>query len=202
MLTISQGYTLWSFRREIIYVSLVFIFVAILTVLGVLLVTQTGIPAISDSLVSVDPRTHKVTLHYPNGAVYKELDVSSTWPVTGIYTLEFGQSDLPYQPLHTGIDIANSEGKIGDPVTPFMPGKVIYIGLLSWGYGKYVVLDHSDSVTSLYAHLSRINVTVGQDVKPGDIIGLEGSTGWSTGPHLHFQINVFGIPVNPRLFVQ
>lgn len=114
-------------------------------------------------------------------------------------TLEFGESDLPYQLFHSGIDIAS---KKGDPVTSFMPGKVIYAGEIFWGYGKHVIIDHGDNITSTYAHLDKINVKEGQEVKPGDVIGLEGSTGWSTGNHLHFQINVFGVPVNPRVFLK
>jgi len=72
---------------------------------------------------------------------------------------------------------------------------------LSWGYGNYVVIDNGNNVTSLYAHLSKIVVTKGQNVQPGDVIGLEGQTGWATGPHVHFETRVFGIPVNPRTFV-
>lgn len=56
-------------------------------------------------------------------------------------------------------------------------------------------------LSALYAHLDKINVKEGQEVKPGDVIGLEGNTGWSTGDHLHFQISVFGVPVNPRVFI-
>lgn len=55
---------------------------------------------------------------------------------------------------------------------------------------------------SIYAHLSKIDVTTGQQVTLKDIIGKEGQTGWATGPHLHFQINVFGLPVNPRIFLR
>lgn len=96
------------------------------------------------------------------------------------------------------MDIA---GKKGDPITTFMPGKVIYAGEIFWGFGKHVIIDHGDNISSLYGHLDKINVKKDQDVKPGDVIGLEGSTGWSTGPHLHFETRVFGIPVNPKSFI-
>lgn len=82
-----------------------------------------------------------------------------------------------------------------------MTGKVIYTGELSWGFGKHVIIDNGNNITSIYAHMSQILAKVGDNVTPGDTIGLEGKTGWATGPHLHFQINVFGIPVNPRTFV-
>jgi len=201
MLTFSQAYTIYSFRREITYIVIAFVFTILTALIAILLVTQTGISAISDVLVQADPQSHTVTLFYPNGSVFKKINASTVWPITGVITLEFGQSNFPYQVLHTGIDIANAQGKIGDPITPFMQGKVIYAGEISWGYGKHIIIDHGDNMTSIYAHLSQINVSVGQDVKPGDIIGLMGSTGWSTGPHLHFQTNVFGMPVNPRVFI-
>ena len=82
-----------------------------------------------------------------------------------------------------------------------MKGKVIYAGETSTGFGKHVEIDHGHHIVSIYGHLDTIAVTVGQEVDLGTIIGTRGNTGWSTGPHLHFQINVFGIPVNPRVFL-
>jgi len=114
--------------------------------------------------------------------------------------LEFAQSSL-YQLFHTGIDIANPNGYIGDPITPFMDGTVIYEGEIFWGYGKHIIIDHGDNITSVYAHLDKIYVFKGQKVKIGDQIGTMGETGWVTGPHLHFEIRLYGIPVNPRVFL-
>jgi murein DD-endopeptidase MepM/ murein hydrolase activator NlpD len=83
-----------------------------------------------------------------------------------------------------------------------MPGKVIYAGEIFWGYGKHIIIDHGNNITSVYAHLDKIFVVPGQEIKTTDqVIGNEGSTGWSTGPHLHFEVRVFGIPVNPRTFL-
>jgi len=65
-----------------------------------------------------------------------------------------------------------------------------------------VIINHGKHVTSIYDHLDTIGVKVGNVVEIGGIIGTLGDTGWSTGPHLHFQINVFGIPVNPRVFLE
>jgi murein DD-endopeptidase MepM/ murein hydrolase activator NlpD len=115
--------------------------------------------------------------------------------------LEFGQSDLPYQPIHTGMDIASPNHKVGDPVVAFMAGTVIHADIISWGFGRHVEIDNGHHITSIYAHLDSLTVTKGQEVKAGTVIGTRGSTGWSTGPHLHFQINVYGIPVNPRTFL-
>lgn len=193
--------TLWSYKKELFYVSLTFLGVLLLPFIAVLVIANTGIQLVSDQLASVDATTHQVEIHDPTGKVVATIDATTTWPVTGVITLEFGEIDLPYQPFHTGIDIANPQGRIGDPITPFMKGKVIYAGEISWGYGKHIIIDNGNNITSIYAHLSKINVKKDDEVKPGDVIGLEGQTGWATGPHLHFQINVFGIPVNPRVFL-
>jgi murein DD-endopeptidase MepM/ murein hydrolase activator NlpD len=122
------------------------------------------------------------------------------WPVLGKVTLEFGGSSK-YQIFHTGIDIANAEGKIGDPIRPAMNGTVIYAGEIFWGYGKHVIIDHGDNISTTYAHLNKIYVYKGQVVSTIDTIGTMGNTGWSTGPHLHFETRIYGIPVNPREFL-
>ena len=70
-----------------------------------------------------------------------------------------------------------------------------------YDYGMYVVIDHGDGYQSLYAHMSSVYVTVGQMVNQGDVIGLVGSTGWSTGPHLHFEIRKNGTRVDPLQYV-
>ncbi len=185
-------------KQELKYVAFTFIGILLLPVIAVLVITNTGIPAVSDKLASVNAENHEIEIHDPTGKVIATIDAVTIWPVSGVVTLEFGEAHLPYQPIHTGIDIAS---KKGDPITPFMKGKVLSVNHLSWGYGNYVVIDHGNNITSIYAHMSAANVTEGQDVKPGDVIGKVGSTGWSTGPHLHFEVRVFGVPVNPRTFV-
>jgi murein DD-endopeptidase MepM/ murein hydrolase activator NlpD len=198
-----QGIALvWSFRKELTYVLLAFLGVLLLPVIAVVILTNTGINIVSNKLVSFNSNTKEIEIHNPiNGSIIATINEEIVWPVKGVITLEFGQSDLPYQPVHTGIDIANPYGKIGDPITPFMKGKVIYAGEISWGFGKHIIIDNGNNIQSIYAHLSKIYVYVGEEVKPGDTIGEEGETGWATGPHLHFQINIFGIPVNPRVFL-
>ena len=189
---------IFTFKKEFRIVLWTFIVVLSLPIIAVFVLTNAGLPAVSNRLASISLQGHTIEIHDPTGKVIAHIQGVTVWPVHGIVTLEFGESDLPYQPLHTGIDIAD---KIGDPVTPFMKGKVINTDNLSWGYGNYVVVDNGNNVTSLYAHLSKIEVTKGQEVQPGDVIGLEGQTGWATGPHVHFETRVFGIPVNPRIFV-
>ncbi len=104
------------------------------------------------------------------------------WPTTLHYL-----SGYDYSPAinHYGIDIA---GKLGYPVYAVDNGVVVYAGWNNWGYGNVIVIDHGNGWQSLYAHLSRILVGCGQAVYQGDMIGAIGSTGRSTGPHLHFEL--------------
>lgn len=172
-------------------------------IIAVILLTGVGINIISDRLVTQNTQTQAVEIHDPaTGEVVNTLSTTVVWPVTGVISLEFGAIDLPYQPLHTGIDIASVDGKVGSQVTAFMPGKVIYAGEIFWGYGKHIIIDHGNNITTIYAHLDKIFVHKGQEIKTTDlVIGNRGTTGWSTGPHLHFEVRIYGIPVNPRTFL-
>ncbi len=191
-------WNIFSFRQEIKYVALAFILVLCLPFVAVIALNQTGVNVVSDQL-AVSTQNESVEIKNPlNGTVLKKIDGPFIWPIQGRITLEFGESDLPYQPFHTGIDIA---GKSGDPVVSFLKGTVIYADQISWGYGKHVIIDNGNNATSLYGHLSKISVKKGDVVAQGQTIGLRGSTGWSTGAHLHFETRVFGIPVNPRVFI-
>jgi murein DD-endopeptidase MepM/ murein hydrolase activator NlpD len=186
-------------RRELYYVALTFLLILFLPILSFVVFTNTGFSAVSNRLVATNPLNHTVQLLDPRtGKVIKEISAPMVWPIHGVVTLEFGQNDLPYQPYHTGIDIA---GSINTPITPFMKGTVSEVGHVDWGYGNYVVIDHGNNITSLYGHMNQTNATKGESVQPGDIIGYVGQTGWATGPHVHFQIDVNGIPVNPRSFL-
>lgn len=119
------------------------------------------------------------------------------WPSTERYL-----SGYDYSPAtnHWGIDIA---GKMGNPIYAADNGVVVYAGWNDWGYGEMIVIDHGSGWQTLYAHLSVVNVTCGQEVYQGDTIGLMGSTGNSTGPHLHFEMrhDEYG-RVNPWDFLQ
>ena len=112
-------------------------------------------------------------------------------PLVGEITSYYGPR---WGSWHNGIDIA---GSIGTPVKAADSGMVTYVGW-NGNYGKMVQIDHGGGkLVTLYAHLSGYNVTLGQQVNKGDIIGYVGNTGYSTGPHLHFEIRVDGSPVNP-----
>jgi murein DD-endopeptidase MepM/ murein hydrolase activator NlpD len=194
----AQIATIFSFRKELKMVFLAFLVVISLPVIAVFILAHTGINVVSDALVGVDSETKNIQILDPaTGEVVAEIDPTIAWPVQGVITLEFAQSSK-YQVFHTGIDIANT---LGTSITPFMQGEVVYEGEIFWGYGKHIIIDHGDNIKSIYAHLDKIFVFEGQKVNIGDEIGRMGSTGWSTGSHLHFESRVYGIPVNPRVFL-
>jgi murein DD-endopeptidase MepM/ murein hydrolase activator NlpD len=193
----------FSMRREIKVIGFVVVILCLLPVFAVVLLTQVGLDLVSSSLVTHDPQTHEVQIHDPaRGTIVDTVSGPFVWPVGGPVTLEFGESDLPYQPFHTGIDIASPDHAVGTPVTAFMKGTVIYADETAAGYGKHVIIDHGHHITSVYGHLDSIAVTVGQEVGITTVIGTRGNTGWSTGPHTHFEIRLFDIPVNPRTFLE
>lgn len=110
---------------------------------------------------------------------------------------EFGMRKNPVDGgyrLHDGIDIPHAQGT---PILASRSGKVLSAGTKG-GYGLTVVIDHGDGYETLYAHCSELKVSAGQQVNKGDVVGLVGTTGNSTGPHLHFTIKLNGKPVNPR----
>ena len=124
----------------------------------------------------------------------------SIWPTRGWVTSDFGTRIDPYtaeRKMHQGMDIATPHGQV--VYTP-SDGTVVFLGS-EGGYGKVLVIDHGYGVKTRYGHLSEIHVHLGDRVKRGDKVAAVGNTGRSTGPHLHYEVRVNGIPENPRKFI-
>jgi murein DD-endopeptidase MepM/ murein hydrolase activator NlpD len=116
------------------------------------------------------------------------------WPIRGRLTSGFGRR---WGRLHAGIDIAAPRGT---PIRAARAGKVIFSGWVG-GYGNAVIINHGGGMATLYGHQSRRAVRVGQIVKQGEVIGYVGSTGHSTGNHLHFETRINGRAQNPRRYL-
>jgi murein DD-endopeptidase MepM/ murein hydrolase activator NlpD len=125
-------------------------------------------------------------------------------PLSGSITSPFGWRRHPIfgsRSFHTGVDIASS---YGTPISASNSGKIIFTGWYG-GYGKVVIISHGNlkgtGTSTLYAHMSRISVSQGANIKKGQVIGYEGTTGYSTGPHLHFEVRLDGRPTNPLNYI-
>lgn len=115
------------------------------------------------------------------------------WPVeAGVISSEYGAR---WGKMHKGIDIA---ADVGEPVYAVADGEVIYAGDGLRGYGNVIIVQHADRVSSLYAHNSELKVKQGDHVAQGSLIALMGSTGHSTGPHVHFELRQGDVAVNPH----
>ena len=125
----------------------------------------------------------------------------SVWPVVGKLESGFGGRRNPFggssYEFHSGQDI---DAKPGDPVVAGASGKVTFAGWQN-GYGQLVIIDHGGGLTTRYGHLSHIDTTLNQTVERGQFIGQVGSTGRSTGPHLHYEVRINDQPVNPLQYL-
>lgn len=124
----------------------------------------------------------------------------SRWPVRGSVNSGFGGRSSPWSSkseFHSGLDIG---APVGTQVKAPAPGTVVFAGTHP-EYGQALIVDHGNDTKSLYGHLSRLSVTVNQKVHRGDVIALSGNTGRSSGPHLHYEIQVKGQPVNPTSYL-
>lgn len=128
-------------------------------------------------------------------------DAPSLWPIEGRVASSFGEREDPINgegAFHAGIDI---DAPYGTPVRAAGDGDVSGASMGA-GYGREVVLDHGHGMSTLYGHLSAIAVLPGQHVTRGEIIGYVGQSGRATGPHLHYEVRVHNVPVNPHKFLR
>ncbi len=129
------------------------------------------------------------------------VSVNPVMPVEGArITSRFGYRTHPITGnygFHTGLDLAAAEGT---PVVSSFYGRVTETGEDD-AWGKYVIVEHSENFATFYCHLSEIYVKEGAVIRQGETVGLVGSTGWSTGPHLHFEVRINGIRVDPELLL-
>lgn len=130
------------------------------------------------------------------------VSIPSRMPVEGVrLTSDFGMRFHPVlggRRAHKGVDLA---GPVGTPVIATADGVVSRAEWFS-SYGLYISLEHGAEIQTRYAHMSRLNVFAGQRVRKGDVIGYIGSTGRSTGPHLHYEVRIAGLAVNPVPYMQ
>jgi murein DD-endopeptidase MepM/ murein hydrolase activator NlpD len=128
-------------------------------------------------------------------------DTSTQWPIHGMVTTQFGVPELPYQVIHTGLDISDGNRPGVTPIKAIKVGRVVQVVHSALGLGNHVVIDHGGGLTSVYGHMYSIAVQEGQQVDKNTLLGTEGSTGVSTGTHLHFETRVNGQAVNPHQFI-
>ena len=128
-------------------------------------------------------------------------DAPSIWPLEGRVASSFGEREDPFNgegAFHTGIDI---DAPYGSPVRAAGDGDVTG-GSTGSGYGREVIINHGHGVETIYAHLSAIAVVAGQHVTRGQVIGYVGQSGRATGPHLHYEVRVHNVPVNPHKYLR
>jgi murein DD-endopeptidase MepM/ murein hydrolase activator NlpD len=160
-----------------------------------------ALDAASVELLELRAARLEMDLQVYEAALKGKARVPSTWPVEGESTDSFGYRGNPFggggAEFHPGQDIAAPRGT---PVFAPADGTVVEAGWKN-GYGQTIVLDHGDGLTTRYGHLSKIEVNVGQELKRGEELGLVGSTGRSTGPHLHYEVRIDDLPVSPLRYL-
>jgi murein DD-endopeptidase MepM/ murein hydrolase activator NlpD len=156
-------------------------------VLGLLTLVASlqGIPSLFSGNISLENLIHSMKDSNPAHTGILSLNSPVLAPVSE-----------DYHPGHPGIDYA---APVGTPIVAVMDGMVIFAGWESNGYGNLIIVENG-RMQSWFAHLSRFAVPVGRLVRPGDLLGASGASGYNAGPHLHFEIRLDGIPVDPARF--
>jgi murein DD-endopeptidase MepM/ murein hydrolase activator NlpD len=163
-----------------------------------------GGPALPlDSMTAIQYRTDLLEqeLRSYEEVIRTRAAIPSIWPVEGRLESGFGGRRNPFGgdsfEFHTGQDI---DAEWGAPVQAAANGTVVFVGWQN-GYGQLVIIDHGDGLTTRYGHLSQTEATLGQAITRGTVLGRVGSTGRSTGPHLHYEVRINDHPVNPRQYL-
>lgn len=154
-----------------------------------MVITTSLVAPTSNVMANIEPE--KNTVEVGQTPVVTEINIR--YPLNGDLIVNQG-----FHYLHWGIDL---KGPVGESVYPIMKGVVEITEYSRFGYGNSIVVDHQNGLKSRYAHLSRIDVRGGDEVNPKSSIGLVGSTGRSTGPHLHLEIYQNGRVVNPKTVI-
>jgi murein DD-endopeptidase MepM/ murein hydrolase activator NlpD len=166
----------------------------------------TGGPALpldADSLAALEGKMSQLerNMHTYESVLRERAYTPSIWPVVGKLESGFGGRRNPFggssYEFHSGQDI---DAATGDPVVAGASGKVTFVGWQN-GYGQLVVIDHGGGLTTRYGHMSHIDVAQGQTVERSQLIGRVGTSGRSTGPHLHYEIRINDEPVNPLQYL-
>ena len=160
---------------------------------------QTGLVRLSTE-ASIQERSFQELVEYLEDQKSLLASTPSIWPAKGWKTSVFGYRTSPFtgrREMHKGVDVAT---RSGTPIIAPADGIVLFTGR-EGGFGNMVVIDHGYGIVTRYAHCSTIEVKLGQKVKRGDIIAKVGNTGRSTGPHLHYEVAVNGVPVNPMRYI-
>ena len=150
--------------------------------------------------VNIQERSFQELVEYLEDQKSLLASTPSIWPVKGWLTSTFGYRSSPFtgrREMHKGLDIAT---RSGTPIIAPADGLVVFAGR-EGGFGNMVILDHGYGITTRYGHCSSIDAKLGQKIKRGDVIARIGSTGRSTGPHVHYEVAVNGVSVNPSRYI-
>ena len=150
--------------------------------------------------VSIQERSFQELVEYLEDQKSLLASTPSIWPVKGWLTSIFGYRTSPFtgrREMHKGLDIAT---RSGTPIISPADGLVVFAGR-EGGFGNMIVVDHGYGITTRFGHCSSLDAKLGQKVKRGDVIARVGNTGRSTGPHVHYEVAVNGVSVNPSRYI-
>jgi murein DD-endopeptidase MepM/ murein hydrolase activator NlpD len=150
--------------------------------------------------VTIQERSFQELVEYLEDQKSLLKSTPSIWPVKGWLTSSFGYRSSPFtgrRELHQGLDIAT---RSGTPIIAPADGLVVFAGR-EGGFGNMIIIDHGYGITTRFGHCSSLEAKLGQKVQRGDVIARIGSTGRSTGPHVHYEVAVNGVSVNPSRYI-